>query len=80
MPELRNTDDDELLLATERYGFDPARQAEIEAALTKMANIERDEEASTFTLIRPGKRRKDPARSSAPSLWARVNCASKRTR
>jgi hypothetical protein len=61
MPELRNTDDDELLLSTERYDFDPARKADVEAALTRIANIERDEEPGRFRLMRPGKRRRDPA-------------------
>jgi hypothetical protein len=50
MPELTNTDGDELLLIAERYSFDPSRRAEIETALAA-ARLERESDG-TFILLR----------------------------
>lgn len=50
IPELRNTDDEELLLTTARYSFDPSKRTEIEAALAA-AGLARDSDGP-FILLR----------------------------
>jgi len=50
LPELTNTDGDELLLITERYSFDPSRRAEIEKKLAA-AKLQ-PESDGTFILLR----------------------------
>lgn len=50
MPELRNTDGDDVLMTTERYRFDPARRAEIARAL-KAVRLKREND-DTFILLR----------------------------
>lgn len=50
MPELRNTDGDEVLMTTERYRFDPSRRAEVARAL-KAARLQREDD-DTFVLLR----------------------------
>jgi hypothetical protein len=54
-PRIQNTDGDELLLTTDRFRFDSTRREEIEAALGRVDNLEREPGTKSFILRRPDK-------------------------